>query len=181
MIIINEAGYLDYINPPIVPTEGNFMAKYIGRRVLVEVDLETGDYEYPSLGDDSKLKKIGALMSKDVDFSADTIESAAGDSLGGYKEGYTASRNATFDFDGELEDTTKNGALGELVSIYNEKLKSSEQPKVWLVVTTPRLTYTFRVNMTSYAESDPSDGLATYSISFASIGGGLPPKVEPTS
>ena len=157
------------------------MGKYIGRRVLAQVDLETDDSEYPTSGVGGKLKKIGALTSKDLDFSADTVDSTADDVQGGYKESYTTFRNATFSFNGEWTDIADGEALGELISFYNTKLEAGEQPTVWLVVTTPRLTYTFRANMTGYTESNPSDGLATYSISFTATGGALPPKVEPTA
>lgn len=137
--------------------------KYIGRRVLVEVNTTLCSDAYPTTND---YKKLGVLTSKDIDFSADTVESTADDIEDGFKQTLVTFQNASFSFSGELTDFSEN-LIADLVIMRNDLISTGKQPNLWLRVTTPILTYEFWVCFTNYTESNPSDDKSTYTASFS--------------
>lgn len=152
--------------------------KYLGRRVLVQVDMKNCSDTYPLEAD---WQKIAPLTSKDLDFSADTVESTADDVSGGYKETYVTFQNAGFSFSGEAKEVyNADEVLQDMIIFRNSQLAAGKQPSMWIKVTTPSLTYTFWVNFTNYSEANPSDALSTFSLSFAATGSVLQAKVEKT-
>lgn len=136
--------------------------KYIGRRVLVEVNTTLCSDTYPT---DNEYQTLGVLTSKDIDFSADTVESVADDIADGFKQTLVTFQNATFTFNGEQVDYDTN-LIADLVVFRQEEIAAQRQPGVWLRVTTPALTYTFWVNFTGYTEANPSDAQSTYTSTF---------------
>lgn len=152
--------------------------KYIGQRVLVEVDLVNCSNTYPLEAD---WKKIGPLTSKDIDFSATTVESTADDVSGGFVETYVTFQQASFSFSGEQKEAwTAEEILQDMILFRATQLAAAKQPGMWLRVTTPSMTYTFWVIFTNYSEANPSDALSTFSVSFNATGSELAAKVEKT-
>lgn len=155
----------------------NTGGKYLGSRVLVEVDLTKCSDTYPL---EAEWRKIGALSSRDIDFNADTVESIT-DVQAGFKETYATFQNAAFSFAGEQKESyIDNEALLDMVIFRANKLAAQKQPSMWLRVTTPALTYTFWVNLIGYSEANPEDALSTFTLTMNATGSILPPKVELT-
>ncbi len=151
--------------------------KYTGKRTLVEVNLSLCSDTYPT---ESDWETLGVLTSKDIDISADTVESSADDIEDGFKETFNTFLGNSFSFSGEQKVVDDN-VLADLVIFYDTQMASAKQPALWLRVTTPVITYTFWVVMTTYSESNATDALATFSVAFAKTSSTLVPKVEKTT
>lgn len=150
--------------------------KYIGRRVLVKVNTTLCSDTYPTTND---YQTFGVLTSKDLDFSADTVESTADDIADGFKQTLVTFQNASFSFSGELTDFQEN-LLADLVIFRNEAVAAGKQPNLWLQVTTPTLTYEFWVCFTNYTEANPSDDKSTFTTSFSKAPSILPARITRT-
>lgn len=152
--------------------------KYLGKRTLVEVSLDTCSDTYPT---EEQWSKIGALTSKDLDFSGNTVESSADDNAGGFNETFVTNQAGSFTFAGEQKEVqAADELLNEIIQFRFDQMAQYKQPSLWLRVTTPARTYTFWVNFVNYSEANPTNELATYNLTFQATASTLPPKIEAT-
>lgn len=150
---------------------------YFGARVDVQVDLKNCSDTYPLEAD---WKHIGALTSKDLDFSANEVESGSF-GKGGFSAKYITGQNAGFNFSGEQREVLDpDQILQDMLEFRFSQIDKALQPSMWLRVTTPIMTYTFWVNFGGYSEANPEKELSTYSLSFSATDSIMPPKVEKT-
>lgn len=129
--------------------------KFAGKSVIMEYAYGCGD-AIPEAGD---WKRLGAMTTKELTISYDTIDVTADDSVGGIRENMASFMTATISGDGRVKNTPD---MIELLQFY--VAPPGGQPNLWLRLTYPDVTFKMFAILNNFSRSAPFDDSVTYSL-----------------
>lgn len=114
---------------------------------------------------------FGAVRTKGVTNSGETVDTSADDTAGMYGESIVTRYTKEYSIDGVIR---KSGAsakgFAELYAHWNDPSATSGQPVLWIKMTDPTGVEVAPVVITSIEKSAPTDDVQTYSMSFSVTG-----------
>lgn len=142
------------------PTDNS---KLFGRAVVVEVALGCADTVPP----ESERKALMAGTSKGFDFSPNTVTSDADDTKG-YVENIVTNSDFTISFEGEVRkrDKLDQFGVGNFVKYYNDEIKASRQPTIWVFMDYGPVRFQGYMVITALSSDGGSNDIVTLSTEF---------------
>lgn len=135
--------------------------KYVGRDVVLEYAIACGD-AVPASAD---WKVFGSLRTKEFNLSWDTTDGTDADSVGALRENLATFQSLSISGDGVCK---ANGAgaqnLIDLTKHVANPVATDGEPKAWLRMTFPDLTFTALMLISNMSRSAPYDDVVTYSM-----------------
>jgi len=134
-----------------------------GRAVVLEVALGCPDAP-PAEAD---LLALAAGTSKGFDFSPNTVTSDADDTKG-YVENIVTNSDFTISFEGEVRKRDKLDQFGiaKFIKYYNEEVKNSRQPTIWVRMEYGPVTFQGYMVITALSSDGGSNDIVTFSTEF---------------
>jgi hypothetical protein len=141
----------------------NDNSKLFGRAVVLEVALGCPDV----VPTESERLPLMAGTSKGFDFSPNTVTSDADDTKG-YLESIVTNSDFTISFEGEVrkKDRLDQFGVGRLVKYYNDEVKASRQPSLWVFMDYGPVVFQGYMLITALSSSGGSNDIVTLSTEF---------------
>lgn len=125
---------------------------------------------------------FGAVRSKSVTNSGNTVDTTADDTQGRYGESIVTTLTKEYSIDGVIRKTGPSAkGFAELYAHWNDPSATGGQPVLWIRFTDPTGIETAPVVITSIDKSAPYDDVMTYSMSFAVTGSDVGVTFEPAN
>lgn len=138
----------------------------LGRDVIFEYVIQCLDVAPPA--EDTGWTVFGAVRTKSVTNSANTIDTTADDSEGDYSESIIGTKTKEFSIDGIIRKSGPSAkGFAELYAHWNDSSATGGQPVMWVRMTDSTGVETAPVTMTAIDKSNPYDDVPTYSITLA--------------
>lgn len=139
----------------------NDTIKLIGRQATLE--LADGCADTPPT--EAEWKYAGALTSKGIDFSPNTVTSEA-DDQGGFQESLVTNSDFTISAEGEVrtKDRSDEYGFGRMVLYYSTELKARRQPTVWVRLGFGPVTLTMYATITALSGDAGTNDIVTFSM-----------------
>lgn len=135
--------------------------KYVGRDVVLEYAIGCGD-TLPATGD---WKVFGSLRTKEFNLSWDTTDGTDADSVGALRENLATFQSLSISGDGVCKASGAGAQnLIDLTKHVANPVATDGQPKAWLRMTFPDLTFTALMLISNMSRSAPYDNVVTYSM-----------------
>lgn len=130
---------------------------FVGKNVLVEYALACGDVNPRTLS----YAPVGSMRGKDLTLSADTVDTTADDSSGGFRSNLVTFKTLEFTGDGVVR-VSSVADTGQTILL--DHFVSEDQPVAWFRFTYPdRTIYAYSI-ITELSRSAPFDEVVTYSL-----------------
>jgi len=139
----------------------NDTIKLIGRQCTLELADGCAD----TLPSEAEWKYAGALTSKGIDFSPNTVTSEA-DDQGGFQESLVTNSDFTITAEGEVRtnDRSDEYGFGRMVLYYSTELKARRQPTVWVRLGFGPVTLTMYATITALSGDAGTNDIVTFSM-----------------
>lgn len=135
--------------------------KYTGRDVVLEYVIGCGD----ALPAEADWKRFGSMRTKEFTLEWETADGTADDSVGALRENLATFQSLSISGDGTLKATGAGSAnLIEMTKHVANPVATGGEPKAWLRMTFPDLTFVALMLVTNMSRSAPYDDVATYSL-----------------
>lgn len=135
--------------------------KYVGRDVVLEYAIGCGD-TMPNTAD---WKVFGSMRTKEFNLTWDTTDATDSDSVGALRENLATFQSLAISGDGVCKSSGAGSAnLIELTKHVANPIATDGQPKAWLRMTFPDLTFTALMLISNMSRSAPYDDVVTYSM-----------------
>lgn len=135
--------------------------KFVGREVALEFHIGCPDV-FPGPGD---WLPLGAVRTKEISNEWDSVDATADDSVGNVRNSLATYLTYGISADGvckRADDTLSNQTA--LYKHFKNPTLTGGQPVAWFRVTTPDVTETGFMLMTTFSRSFPFDDVCTYSL-----------------
>lgn len=130
---------------------------FVGKAVLVEFLLACGDVDPRT----ATFTPVGSMRGKDLTLTADTVDTTADDSSGGFRSNLVTFKTADFTGDGVVRIGTASDTGN---SILLDHFIEEDQPVAWFRFTYPdRTIYVYSI-ITEMSRSAPFDEAVTFSL-----------------
>lgn len=138
-------------------------SKLFGRAVVLEVALGCPDTIPP----ESERLPLMAGTSKGFDFSPNTVSSDADDTKG-YVENIVTNSDFTISFEGEVRKNDKldQFGVGKFVKYYNDEVKASRQPTIWVFMDYGPVSFRGYMVITALSSDGGSNDIVTLTTEF---------------
>lgn len=138
-------------------------SKLFGRAVVLEVALGCPD----TIPLESERLPLMAGTSKGFDFSPNTVTSDADDTKG-YVENIVTNSDFAISFEGEVRkrDKLDQFGVGKFIKYYNDEVKASRQPTIWVFMDYGPVTFAGYMVITALSSDGGSNDIVTLSTEF---------------
>lgn len=135
----------------------------VGRSATLE--LADGCADTPPT--EAEWKYAGALTSKGIDFSPNTVTSEA-DTSGGFQESLVTNSDFTITAEGEVrtKDRSDEYGFGRMVLYYSTELKARRQPTLWVRLGFGPVTLVMYATITALSGDAGTNDIVTFSAEF---------------
>lgn len=137
--------------------------KLFGRAVVLEVALGCAD----TVPAESERLPLMAGTSKGFDYSPNTVTSDADDTKG-YVENIVTNSDFTISFEGEVRkrDKLDQFGVGRFVKYYNDEVKASRQPTIWVFMDYGPVRFQGYMVITALSSDGGTNDIVTLSTEF---------------
>lgn len=137
--------------------------KLFGRAVVLEVALGCAD----TVPSESERLPLMAGTSKGFDYSPNTVTSDADDTKG-YVENIVTNSDFTISFEGEVRkrDKLDQFGVGRFVKYYNDEVKASRQPTIWVFMDYGPVRFQGYMVITALSSDGGTNDIVTLSTEF---------------
>lgn len=137
--------------------------KLFGRAVVLEVALGCAD----TVPTESERLPLMAGTSKGFDYSPNTVTSDADDTKG-YVENIVTNSDFTISFEGEVRkrDKLDQFGVGRFVKYYNDEVKASRQPTIWVFMDYGPVRFQGYMVITALSSDGGTNDIVTLSTEF---------------
>lgn len=145
-------------------TKADF-AKFVGRSAVLEYALKgtgaNGEVQESDWG------PAGAIRSKSMDFSPNTVTSEA-DDAGGFPESLVTNSDLSISVEGEFRKKDKENEIGinALIKLYVDAVKKRSQPTIWVRLQFGSVKLVLFATITALSSEAPTNDLVTFSAEF---------------
>lgn len=135
--------------------------------VGIDIFLEVADGCPDTVPSESEWKSLGAMTSKDLDFSPNTVTSEA-DDTGGFVESLVTTSDITIAAEGEVRANDKSDEYGihRLIKMFVNEQKNRRQPTLWVRRTMGSTVLTMYGTLTALSTSGGTNDIVTFSVEF---------------
>lgn len=136
----------------------------LGRAVVLQVALGCAD----KVPEESEFQSLGALTSKNKNYSGETVSSDADDTMG-FMEQFTTASNLEISVDGEVrvKDRLDEFGVTNLEMLFVESTKRGVNPAIWVRLWAGTSLLTGFMTITSFEVTSSTREIVTFSTSFA--------------
>ena len=139
--------------------------KFVGRDVVMEYFIGCGNV----LPQPDQFKRIGSMRTKEQTMEWESTDATDDSSIGALREQLATFLSFGISGDGTVKKTANDSAhLVELTKHFANPVATGGQPKAWMRMTYPDLTFTCYMLLTNLSRSAPYDDVTTYSLEASS-------------